>query len=65
MIPVLTSQLCYAIDTVITIFGQSNGSESSADHFYRLGVSSEDLTNEGAGLPANPFGMSNSCTDFD
>ena len=55
----------YWYDTVITIFGQSNGSESSADHFYRLGVSSEDLTNEGAGLPANPFGMSNSCTDFD
>ena len=55
----------YWYDMVITIFGQSNGSESSADHFYRLGVSSGDLTDEGAGLPANPFGSSGSCTNFD
>ena len=55
----------YWYDMVITIFGQSNGTESSADHFYRLGVSADDLTNEGAGLPANPFGKSDSCTNFD
>ena len=51
-------------DMVITIFGQSNGSESSADHYYRLGISSGDLTDEGASLPANPFGRSASCTNF-
>lgn len=54
----------YWYDMVITIFGQSTGSEASQDHYYRLGVSSEDLTNEGAGLPANPFGSSPDCTTF-
>jgi len=54
----------YWYDMVITIFGQSTGSEASQDHYYRLGVSSEDLTNEGAGLPANPFGSLPDCTTF-
>lgn len=49
-------------DIVITIFGQSTGSEASQDHYYRLGVSSDDLTNEGAGLPANPFGSEADCS---
>jgi hypothetical protein len=49
-------------DIVITIFGQSTGSEASQDHYYRLGVSSDDLTNEGAGLPANPFGSEANCS---
>ncbi|VEL96635.1 Ig-like protein group 1 [Alteromonas sp. 76-1] len=47
---------------VITIFGQSTGSEASQNHYYSLGISSDDLTNEGAGLPANPFGSEANCS---
>ena len=47
---------------VITIFGQSTGSEASQNHYYSLGISSDDLTNEGAGLPANPFGSEADCS---
>ena len=49
-------------DIVITIFGQSTGSEASQNHYYSLGISSDDLTNEGAGLPANPFGSEGNCS---
>ncbi|MBQ4829755.1 Ig-like domain-containing protein [Alteromonas sp. MMG017] len=49
-------------DIVITIFGQSTGSEASQNHYYSLGISSDDLTNEGAGLPANPFGSEANCS---
>ncbi|WP_218397319.1 Ig-like domain-containing protein [Alteromonas lipotrueae] len=49
---------------VITIFGQSTGSEASQDHYYRLSVSSDDITNEAASLPRNPFGSEANCSTF-
>lgn len=55
----------YWYDAVITVFGQSTGSEASADHYYQLGVASDDLTNEGASLPNSPFGITPVCTSID
>lgn len=49
-------------DIVITIFGQSTGSEASQDYYYTLGVAADDLTDQGAGLPANPYGQFPDCT---
>jgi hypothetical protein len=51
-------------DLVITIFGQSTGSEASQDHYYTLSVSSDDITNEAATLPRNPFGSEANCSTF-
>jgi len=52
----------YWYDIVITVFGQSTGSEASQDYFYTLGVAAEDLTNQGAGLPDNPYGALADCS---
>ncbi|WP_346993676.1 Ig-like domain-containing protein [Alteromonas gracilis] len=55
----------YAVwyDAAITVFGQSTGSEAKASMMYTLGASAEDLTNEGASPPANPFGVTDQCTE--
>jgi len=55
----------YAVwyDAVVTVFGQSTGSEAQAHVNYTLGIAGEDLTDEGASPPANPFGITDQCTD--
>jgi len=54
----------YAIwyDAVISVFGQSTGSEASAKMRYTLSISADDVTDEGASPPANPFGVTDQCT---
>ena len=54
----------YAIwyDAVISVFGQSTGSEASAKMRYTLSISADDGTDEGASPPANPFGVTDQCT---
>ncbi|MED5331563.1 MAG: Ig-like domain-containing protein, partial [Pseudomonadota bacterium] len=54
----------YAIwyDAVISVFGQSTGSEASAKMSYTLSISADDVTDEGASPPANPFGVTDQCT---
>lgn len=54
----------YAIwyDAVISVFGQSTGSEASAKMRYTLSISADDVTDEGASPPANPFGVTEQCT---
>ena len=54
----------YAIwyDAVISVFGQSTGSESSAKMRYTLSISADDVTDEGTSPPANPFGVTDQCT---
>ena len=54
----------YAIwyDAVISVFGQSTGSEASAKMRYTLSISADDVTDEGASPPAIPFGVTDQCT---
>ena len=54
----------YAVwyDAVISVFGQSTGSEAQASMNFTLSISSDDLTDEGASPPANPFGVTDQCT---
>ncbi len=54
----------YAIwyDAVISVFGQSTGSEASAKMRYTLSISADDVTDEGASPPDNPFGVTDQCT---
>lgn len=54
----------YAIwyDAVISVFGQSTGSEASAKMRYTLSISADDVTDEGTSPPANPFGVTDQCT---
>ncbi|WP_334018407.1 Ig-like domain-containing protein [Alteromonas sp. S015] len=54
----------YAVwyDAAITVYGQSTGSEARASMNYTLSISADDLTNEGASPPANPFGVTDQCT---
>ena len=54
----------YAVwyDAVISVFGQSTGSEAQASMNYTLGISADDVTDEGASPPANPFGVTDQCT---
>ncbi|MED5379664.1 MAG: Ig-like domain-containing protein [Pseudomonadota bacterium] len=54
----------YAIwyDAVISVFGQSTGSEASAKMRYTLSISADDVTDEGASPPANPLGVTDQCT---
>ncbi|WP_394220628.1 beta strand repeat-containing protein [Alteromonas gracilis] len=54
----------YAVwyDAVISVFGQSTGSEASAKMRYTLSISGDDLNDEGASPPANPFGVTDQCT---
>tara|TARA_B100000927_G_scaffold33814_2_gene24357 strand:- start:47413 stop:49917 length:2505 start_codon:yes stop_codon:yes gene_type:complete len=49
-------------DAVISVFGQSTGSEASAKMRYTLSISADDVTDEGASPPANPFGVTDQCT---
>ena len=50
-------------DAVISVFGQSTGSEAQAKMRYTLGVSASDVTDEGSSPPANPFGVTDMCTE--
>ena len=54
----------YAVwyDAVISVFGQSTGSEAQASMNYTLDISADDVTDEGAAPPANPFGVTDQCT---
>ncbi|MBT3137167.1 Ig-like domain-containing protein [Alteromonas sp. ALT199] len=54
----------YAVwyDAVISVFGQSTGSEAQASMNYTLSISADDVTDEGASPPANPFGVTDQCT---
>ena len=52
-------------EAVITVFGQSNGSEASADHYYTLGIPAADLTVDGASPPNSPFGITSDCSTID
>jgi len=54
----------YAVwyDAVISVFGQSTGSEAQASMNYTLGISADDVTDEGSSPPANPFGVTDQCT---
>ena len=52
-------------DMVITVFGQSTGSEASQDYYYTLGVASNDLSDQTAGLPNSPYGILPDCTTID
>lgn len=51
------------VTTILGVFGQSSGTESSELQQYSLGVASDGLTEETSPPPANPFGMSDSCAD--
>ncbi|MCB4436519.1 Ig-like domain-containing protein [Alteromonas sp. McT4-15] len=55
----------YAVwyDATITVFGQSTGSEARATMQYTLGISGDDVTDEGAPPPPNPFGVEDQCTE--
>ena len=55
----------YAVwyDAVISVNGQSTGTEAKASMNYTLGISADDLTDEGASPPANPFGVTDQCTE--
>jgi hypothetical protein len=48
---------------VISVFGQSAGSESMQSQEFTLGVATDDLTDQGAPPPNSPFGSSLLCTD--
>lgn len=50
------------VSTIISLAGQSSGTESSEQQLYRLGVASDDLTEETSPPPANPFGSSSDCS---
>ena len=52
-------------DMVITVFGQSTGSEASQDYYYTLGVEAGDLSDQSAGLPDSPFGIMPDCSTID
>lgn len=55
----------YAVwyDSVISVFGQSTGSEAKASMRYTLSISADDVTDEGSSPPANPFGVTDQCTE--
>mgnify|MGYP001165742802 FL=1 len=55
----------YAVwyDAVISVFGQSTGSEAKASMHYTLSISADDVTDEGSSPPANPFGVTDQCTE--
>ena len=55
----------YAVwyDAVISGFGQSTGSEAKASMHYTLSISADDVTDEGSSPPANPFGVTDQCTE--
>ncbi|OFI35886.1 invasin [Alteromonas lipolytica] len=46
---------------IITVYGQSSGSESRASMRYDYGVAGEDLDDEAAPPPNSPFGTGTSC----
>lgn len=48
----------------ITANGESQGSESSEQHDYGLGVAADDLTDSASAPPANPYGESTNCNDI-
>jgi len=54
----------YAVwyDIVVTVFGQSTGSEAQASMDYSLGILADDVNDEGSAPPANPFGVTDQCT---
>ena len=47
--------------TMISVFGQSAGSESVQSQEFRLGVAAEDLTEQASPPPASPFGSAATC----
>jgi hypothetical protein len=51
------------VTTILGVFGESSGTESSELQQYSLGVASDDLTEETSPPPANPFGFSSNCSD--
>jgi hypothetical protein len=51
------------VSTVLGVFGQSSGTESSELQLYGLGVASDDLTEETSPPPPNPYGQSGNCND--
>ncbi|QHJ10107.1 hypothetical protein FX988_00319 [Paraglaciecola mesophila] len=48
----------------ITANGESQGSESSEQHDYDLGIASGDLTDSASPPPDNPYGESANCNDI-
>ena len=56
----------FGIWTTVTITanGESQGSESSEQHDYGLGVAADDLTDPASAPPANPYGESANCNDI-
>ncbi|TBX27619.1 hypothetical protein TK45_00130 [Bowmanella sp. JS7-9] len=51
------------VNMVMTVRGQSSGTESQQTQQYRLPVAAADLKDKGASPPANPFGLSGNCAD--
>ena len=49
-------------DIVVTVIGQSTGSEAQASMDYSLGILADDVNDEGSAPPANPFGVTDQCT---
>lgn len=48
---------------VLSVFGQSAGSESMQSQIFGLGVAAADLTEQASPPPNSPFGSSTVCTD--
>lgn len=48
---------------IVSVFGQSAGSESTQSQEYVLGVASDDLTQQASPPPNSPFGFGTLCTD--
>ncbi|MBC3764661.1 Ig-like domain-containing protein [Neptunicella marina] len=55
----------YAVwtDTIIKVFGSSQGSESAQSQRFTLAIAAEDITDLGKAPPANPYGSSTSCSN--
>lgn len=51
------------VNNIITVAGQSSGTESSEQQLYGLAVASADITEESSRPPANPFGFSTDCSN--
>ncbi|MFT4653778.1 MAG: hypothetical protein ACI82S_001431 [Patiriisocius sp.] len=49
---------------VLSVFGQSAGSESVQGQTFTLSVAADDLTDEPSPPPSSPFGVTADCNDF-
>jgi hypothetical protein len=46
---------------IVSVLGQSAGSESKESQVYSLGIASADLTDQASPPPNSPFGLNNAC----